>query len=246
MRPRAADRLEQQRELGVDRLEPPRDRLLERVREVELAGLRLVLALGRETARELDGVQGVAAGDLVDPAQHRPRDRRDGPGQNAADGRRPERTEVGALDATRWQRRQQAQRVIRLDAGPGGGDDTDRRRVQPPQREAKRARGGEVEPLRVVDRDDHGPGLRLEPQCVQHGAPAGERVVVPEQRLRVEVDVLEQVDQPAERERHLLLRRSRHEHMNARGPAAAERGPPQRRLADSRLASDDERPGALG
>jgi hypothetical protein len=108
------------------------------------------------------------------------------------------------------------------------------------------ARGGEVEPLRVVDRDDHGPGLRLEPQGVQHGAPAGERVVVPEQRLRVEVDVLEQVDQPAERQGHLLLRGPRHEHVKARGPAAAERGSPQRRLADSRLASDDERRCSLG
>jgi hypothetical protein len=103
-----------------------------------------------------------------------------------------------------------------------------------------------VEPLQVVDRDDRRPALGLPAQRRQHRAPARERVVLGEQRRGIEPRVLEQVDECGEAARHLLLGRARAQHREAGAGAQVDRLAPQRRLADPRLAADQQRSRAAG
>jgi hypothetical protein len=100
--------------------------------------------------------------------------------------------------------------------------------------------------LQVVDRDDDGTGLGESPQGTEHRSSAGERVVLGEQRAGVDVHVLEQVDEAGEAQRHLLLRRTRSQDVEAGARALRHRQAPHGRLPDPRLAADQQGTRALG
>ena len=103
--------------------------------------------------------------------------------------------------------------------GPGRGEQPDRVPVAAAQREAQRSRRRRVEPLEVVDRDEHRPVLRRRPEQPQrprrHGT--GRRVArrSPQKRgaeriaLRGRQRIALRVEQPAEEIREPAERRAR-------------------------------------
>ena len=100
-----------------------------------------------------------------------------------------------------------------------------------------------VQPLGVVDRQHDRAGVRETAKRRQHRASPRHRVVVAEER-RIGVDLLEQIGEPHVSEGHLLLGGARDQDPVAGGAASSDRVAPQRRLADPRLATDQERAGA--
>jgi len=98
-----------------------------------------------------------------------------------------------------------------------------------------------VEPLQVVDRDDRGGVLGETPQRLKDGPSPDERVGVRMQHGRIGLDLIEQIEEPDERERHLLLSRTGHQHPEARCAASLERPAPECRLADPGITADEHR-----
>jgi hypothetical protein len=177
----------------------------------------------------------------VDAPELGARDRLDRSGEHAPERAVRERAELDRLGALGVERRGDRERIRLARAEARGREHADRLVVQPPEREPERARGRGVEPLEVVDGDDGRP-LRGEPaQLREHCPAAGERVVVGAERVGVEASALEEVDEPDEREPHLLRRRPRDAHVVPGGAARLDRLQPERRLPDSRVAAQDQR-----
>ncbi len=117
--------------------------------------------------------------------------------------------------------------------------------LEPADRIAQRRGRGRVEPLHVVDREDHRPLRSDAPQRREHGAAELEGPV----RGRCAgglLGVLEQIHEAGERQRHLLLDAAREQHLEALLVATVDPVPPQRRLADAGLAREHERTRAAG
>ena len=179
----------------------------------------------------------------MDPAERRAGDRfHDGPYDLAdrVEGQRPDDDLVQAL---RWQHscafEPTAGSVIHA-LRALGGEYGDRLRVEPSHCIPQRSGRDGIEPLHVVDRQDH---RRLSCQVAeraQHATAASERVTVGVECARHGFDVLEQVEEPGHPARQLLLCRPRHEDPVAGGPMPLDAVAPQRRLADPRLAADHE------
>jgi hypothetical protein len=124
---------------------------------------------------------------------------------------------------------------------PDGREDADGLAVEAAERVAKRARGGGVEPLEVVDRQQGRPGLAELPELGEHGPAVGELRLLSVEAGLVDRVAVEEVEEPAERKRRLLLCRPRHEDVLAAPASLGERSPPQGRLADPGLAADEQR-----
>jgi hypothetical protein len=227
------DGVEERRELGRRGLEPPLDRLAQRL------GQRLA----RQRPRQLERVERVAARHLVDAHEPRPRDRLDRAVEHVAQLVDAERAEVDRLEPPRRDGAGELERVAA--ACPGRRQHADRLRVEAPEREAERPRRAGVEPLEVVDRDDDRAARDELAQRVEGRAPARDRVVLGAERGCVEAGRLEQVGERDEVERHLLLRGPREDDLDARRTAARDRVVPELGLADPRLAADGQRTDAV-
>jgi hypothetical protein len=98
-----------------------------------------------------------------------------------------------------------------------------------------------VEPLHVVDGDDERVPVRPAAEHVEHeAAPLKPVEIWIERRPAL---VAEQIGERDQRSATVLLARTGDGDLVACGAVAADGGPPQRRLADPRLAADDDEPG---
>ena len=128
-----------------------------------------------------------------------------------------------------------------------------------PERDLQHAGGGRIEPLAVVDGDDHGPSLGQDPQHVQHGEPDRVRIRravagLGEQQRDLQCPpsqgdergrrLLEhrgdQLREPGERERSLGLDSTAYQHTAETLAGLLDTSLPEDRLADARLAREHE------
>ena len=156
----------------------------------------------------------------------------------------------------------QLERVARVAAL--GREEADRGAADALRREREDAAGRRVEPLRVIDRDEHPRVVRerakVSEERARHcelirrlrgcrlGADRhGERATLRFGKLVGDLGqvTFEQITYAAERERHLCLRAASRENADAVVFRLLERSTPKRRLADTGLALDHERAGVL-
>ena len=196
----------------------------------------------------MDAQQGLARERPVEPVAQKPVQR--------ADAERPRRQAPqllgghGALELG----------PLLLVASPAREQQQHRRRLEPPQCEAERAGRSVVEPLDVVDRDQHRTVCGQQPQDVEDGEPERacvDRALVgaveeerrPERapprrrqrRLRLDQCVLQQIAEAGVGERALGLDGPCGEHPPSASRRVLERREQQRRLADPSLALDHQR-----
>ena len=170
------------------------------------------------------------------------------------------RPEVDPLDPVDRDGRQDLVGCRGLRAGPDGREEPDRPIGQAADRVGQDGRRAVVEELHVVDRDEDGPArlgeLAQQPRDRDRQGPLvrrrGRRRLAQERDLegvalrtgqageRSVIDHAQQVDQAAERHPALGLRRSRRQHEPIAGAGLLGGGPPDRRLADPRLAREGQ------
>ena len=183
---------------------------------------------------------------LVNSPERRPRDRLHGPGEDTPQRSHAQRPDVEHLPAARTERARRGEWIGRVRSRTSRGQHADGLGLEPPQHVPQGARRDGVQPLRVVDRDHGRPAFREAPDLVENGASADEGIALGLERRTTQLDVLEQIDEADERERHLLLRRPCDQDLEPRRTAAGHALAPERRLADARLAPDDQRAGSVG
>ena len=176
--------------------------------------------------------------------------------QQALDGAEAERGQVEAVEAIGGP--VEAERRGRRAGGSLREQQGDRLVGQAPRREGEHRGGGPVEPLHVVDGDDERRGARQGAQRGQGGERDGllvrRRAGVGDEQRGLERaplrggEVVQRLgvgaEQVAERgvgEARLRLGGTRGDRPHARGLGASDRRPPERRLADPRLARDQQR-----
>jgi hypothetical protein len=149
--------------------------------------------------------------------------------------------------------------------GPPGKDERHRTRVEAPGGECEGVSGGSVQPLKVVDGNEQRAVGRERaqriPKAERDRSAIGRRVsgLGPEERqlqrsqLRsgqaveaAQVHIVEQVDQAGKRQLRLGPARSGRQDAYSAPAGDVDRGLPQRRLPDPRLAREHERPRRAG
>ncbi len=220
-------------------------------------GLDLALL---QHAPELERVERISSYGLVDAAQQRARERDADPrAQETVEGPDRERANRETADALR-RYAIETEWSARLSGHALGKQERDRLHVNAPERELEQQRRRRVEPLDVIDRDEHRSRARQLAECAEESnshrprlgrcAPnlvekkrSGER---PPLRRREGTDdlggiALEQIARRRKGERGLGLRRAARE----RQPFALRQldpASPQRRLPDPRLPFEDKNP----
>ena len=213
-----------------------------------------------DPSRDLEGVERVAAGDLGDPLDRRPRQLPAEPGEEqvveAADG---QGTEYDPPDPDVRQGLAEAEQDGRAaDRRPDGRHEADLSVAKPAGGEHQRVGGRAVQPLGVVDRDHQRP-LCGEP-AEDRGRPRGDGprvdygvVGLGPQEREIEgaalgrrqvgdrvVEVAQEVGETAERQTGLGLRGSGREQTGAAVEGDRDRGVPERGLADPLRPLDDQ------
>ena len=236
------------------------DELVERLRDGEgLTGLDGDIG-PLQHADDLECVEGIAAGRLVHLGEQRPRQRR----PEVLLDHPPERLDVersngDPREPIASRRAEQLGEQRALEPCPPGEEDADGLRLEPPDPVREGCGGGVVEPLGIVDRDEHVPLLGHEPQCVHDRDAERPRLerragIVPEREgtrergalrggQRREHDVeygVEEVADPRERQRGLALHRLRLQHEDPERFSPLDGGPPERRLAHPGVAFEHE------
>ena len=215
--------------------------------------------------RQLERKQRIAARDLGDAPQRRPRkDVVEVRADDVVQRTEAERAEMDPLDSP-GERTVQPERIAgTLILNAQRGDDTDAPIADPSQRECERLRRRAVEPLLIVDRQHHRRRGGEQAQQRQHrhrdGARARRRAVrarahqrdlerpplrLGELRQNRVNDRLEKVGERRERQLRFGLHgpTRQHDQRAARGPL--EDLPPHRGLADPHLALEDDRSGLV-
>ena len=106
----------------------------------------------------------------------------DRPRQLETESRRDQLVQCARAERADGEARQRERSTLELerqgciDAAADGGEQADRFRLQAPERKLEHARRRRVQPLRVVDREQHGSRLGGEPDDVQE--PGRERALV--------------------------------------------------------------------
>ena len=236
-------------------VQPGFDERVERHRQ-PLAGLQ-VQRSRLHRAPELEREERVPARELVHVMEDRAGGHPAEPElQQALDGAEAERGQVEAIEAIGGpveaeRRRRGARRPLREQEADGLVR-------QAPCREGEHRRGGPVEPLHVVDGDDERRGARQRAQRGQGGERDGllvrRRAGIRDEQRRLERAPLrggevvqrlgvgaEQVAERRVREARLRLGGTGGDRPHARRLRACDRRLPQRRLADARLARDEQR-----
>jgi hypothetical protein len=212
-----------------------------------------------EGACELEREEGIAAGRPVQLAKRGPREPRAESPQNRLHCVEAERLDLNALDASRRQCSvEQERRVVALD--PSRRDKAHLLGIEPAQDEADDSIGRRIDPLQVVDGNQERPDRRQPPKDAERGlrdctwvgmvlrcfttqecdlecAPLRSRQLV----QRIVGDVIEEIDQSGEPEAGLSFRRARYEDPEPVLACLVETAGPDARLADSRLAFDQQR-----
>src|SRR5581483_238913 len=213
---------------------------------------------------ELEGVEGVPARRLAETRQLGASELEPEPAlEELVERKGSERAEPQAHEPTG---REQALAVERLGDSmplPDGHEQPDRLRAEPPQRELERSRRGGVEPLGVVERDEERAPLGHDAKHVEHREPDRMAVWRSIPRLGDQEGDLERAPPRRKQRRSGLLEhgaeelrktgegkgRLRLDPAAGQDPAEAflgfvDAGLPEDRLADPRLAREDERPRA--
>jgi hypothetical protein len=129
--------------------------------------------------------------------------------------------------------------------------------LEPSHGECERVSGRAIEPLDVVDRDQHRLARRERPQAVEQAETDRMRLGRDGRRLcpqqchfqrqalgrrqaieRSQIDPVEEIDQRCERQLGLGATRPRHQHAQTSLARDCDPGLPQRGLADSRFANE--------
>ena len=240
--------------------DPRADELLERLGDRE----RLQrVDVGVEDAGELEREERIAARPLVDAKQRLAREGRAEPvAQESVESTGAQRSDGHSPDAIAGKLLLDPRRR-RLVTEPAREQQEHSIRIHPAQRKGKCAGGRRVEPLHVVHGDENGVAFaeKLEEAAHRDGERTAidgfVRSLVEEQRdlerapprrcqSGQKVDgFLEQIAEPRVSKTALGFGRSRHEHAHASRTSARDAGEPERGLADSRLALEDERGCAL-
>jgi hypothetical protein len=214
-------------------------------------------------SRQLECVEGIAAGRCVDPAQRRARHRLAAVGaEDAAQRPDAERSELQAARPVSRQRSFDAAGWARERIGSTGEEEADRQLEQTSAREFERVGGRGVHPLHVVDRDEKRTLAGDDSQQREERGCDGTRGrwtctdVRPERhdlerpalrhgqvRRRAIEDRLEQIAQHGKRELGLEARRRRRKDHVPTSPCRRDPAVPERRLADPGVALHDERSG---
>ena len=215
-----------------------------------------------ERAPELEREQRVAERRVRHAPQQRARDAHaEPPGEQPARGVEVERADVEPRERPATERALQRPHAARA----AGEQEADRHAVEPPRGEAQGLGGRRVQPLQVVDRDQHRPGCRQRPQPVEHAERDRARLrgvgrgLATQQRdlerlrlrrgqpgERVRADAVEEVDQRGERQPRLGVAGPRGEDLVPARPRAGDPGLPQGRLADAGRPGDQQRPPVAG
>ena len=247
--------------VGREGRDPCRHQVLDAPRHRQ----RLVPAfVAPERARDLEREERVAAGSVREPDEQRPRQGRPEPAADQVVQRRHrERSDDDPLTTVVRQRTREPERQVGVSFDPPRHEQREPGR-QPPRREREGLLRRRVEPLDVVDRQQHGAPRR---ERVQDGDQRGRgrsrvrRLVrlseqerrferAPLQRRQLALRLLErgadEVGDRRVRELRLALRRARLQHAETARIGSPHRLEPERRLADPRLAVEDERGRTFG
>ena len=123
---------------------------------------------------------------------------------------------------------------------PLGREDAHRCCVQPPQRVAKRAQRHRVQPLHVVDRQHDRRDGGQAAQRLLDRPPPFEHVRVAVEQVALRVSVLEEVDEAGHRRVQLVFARASDEDPVAGRAMLLDPPPPDGRLADPLVATDEQ------
>ena len=130
-----------------------------------------------ELASELEREERIAGRRLLHPAELRPRQLEPGPFlQQAMKCTQAQRTEEEPIETLFRKGGLELERRGDLRRSPDGGEEADRLVPQAPQRDLQHACGGRVEPVQVVERDQHGAALGERAQHVEEREPDRARV----------------------------------------------------------------------
>ena len=220
---------------------------------------------GLHRAAQLEREERVPAGQLVHVMEDRARGHPvESALQEALHGAEAERGKGEALEAIGGGRTVEVQRGRRLPRRAQREQQADAVVRQPPRGEGEHCRRGPVEPLHVVDSHDERRRTGEHPQRGQRGERDGLRVGCLPAAVGHQEGDLERVPQWAGKlvqefgtgaeevserrvgEAGLRLGRARRDRLQTRLGRAGQGRLPQRRLADARLAFDQQRPRALG